>query len=86
MFANRSLTVCLFAVILQISVLHAQLRVYEGEEYSGNSVLLDNPYQYYYEADLPEGNVASLKLERGYMATLAQNSDGTGIKKAERNC
>ncbi len=81
MLASKSLTVCLFTVILQVSVLHAQVQVYEEEEYSGSSVLLDNPYQYYYESDLPAGNVASLKLERGYMATLAQNSDGTGISK-----
>lgn len=57
------------------------LTVYSGPNFTGASMTLGQ-YTYYTSAlGSLYANVSSLRLKRGYMATLAQNENGTGISK-----
>jgi hypothetical protein len=55
------------------------LQLFDGPHFTGASISL-RPHSYYTGPELRELNGASssLKLKRGYMATLAQNEDGSG--------
>jgi autotransporter-associated beta strand protein len=57
------------------------LQVFSGPHFTGASLSLNQ--HTYYRSGLGSmyGNISSFKLKRGYMATLAQNENGTGISK-----
>lgn len=67
-------------VVIPHDVNYAALTVYTDENYGGDSKALipDSTYK-----DLGEFNntVRSFKLKRGYMATLANNPDGSGFSR-----
>lgn len=58
------------------------LTVYANNSQSGTSMQLSN-YTYYKAAELGSmnDNIQSFVLKRGYMATFAENEDGTGYSK-----
>jgi hypothetical protein len=59
------------------------LEVFEDSLYAGASMELGN-YDYYRGSDLLSSmndRISSFKLKRGYMATFAENNDGTGFSK-----
>jgi autotransporter-associated beta strand protein len=58
------------------------LQVFGGPHFTGAATSL-NQYVYYEGTDLGAFNatISSFKLKRGYMATLAQNENGTGISR-----
>lgn len=58
------------------------LTLYKEAGYAGDE-LKCFPYKYYKEAELGSFNnqVSSFKLKKGYMATFAQNENGTGYSK-----
>lgn len=67
------------AVVIPHGPLSAPLTCYIGENYTGVS----QGYGLNYHIDLGamDNQISSLKLKRGYMATLAQCSDGTGYSR-----
>jgi hypothetical protein len=70
------------AVVIPHASTFAPMTVFEGRSFTGNSRSL-TPYTAYGWAELGTLNdsISSFKLKRGYMATLAQNSDGTGSSR-----
>ncbi len=52
------------------------MEVFDGENFSGDSVKLSSNVGY---GVVLQSKISSFKLKRGYTATLAQNSDGTGL-------
>ena len=58
------------------------LEAFSGSGFGGSSMKF-NQYSYYKTADLGafNDNVGSFKLKKGYMATFAENADGTGFSK-----
>jgi len=58
------------------------LQVFPGPHFTGTSSSLSQ-YVYYKGAGLGvlNANISSFKLKRGYMVTLAQNQDGTGVSQ-----
>lgn len=69
-------------VIMPHSPTFEALTLYKEAGYAGEEIKCF-PYKYYKEADLGSFNneVSSFKLKKGYMATFAQNQDGTGFSK-----
>ena len=69
-------------VIMAHSPTYEALTMYKDAGYAGDQIKCF-PYKYYKEADLGSFNneVSSFKLKKGYMATFAQNQDGTGYSK-----
>ena len=59
------------------------LEVFSGSQFTGSSMQL-GLYTYYNSANLGALNntISSFKLKRGYMATFAQQADGSGISRA----
>ena len=58
------------------------LTVYKDPAYAGDQMKCI-PYKYYKIADLGsfDNTISSFKLKKGYMATFAQNENGTGFSK-----
>ena len=69
-------------VIMPHSPTYEALTLYKDAGYAGDEIKCF-PYKYYKEAELGSFNnqVSSFKLKKGYMATFAQNQDGTGYSK-----
>jgi len=69
-------------VIMAHSPTFEALTLYKDSGYAGEELKCFS-YKYYKEADLGSFNneVSSFKLKKGYMATFAQNQDGTGYSK-----
>jgi hypothetical protein len=69
-------------VIMAHSPTFEALTLYKEAGYAGDEIKCF-PYKYYKEAELGSFNnqVSSFKLKKGYMATFAQNQDGTGYSK-----
>ena len=69
-------------VIMAHSPTYEALTLYKDAGYAGDEIKCF-PYKYYKEAELGSFNneVSSFKLKKGYMATFAQNQDGTGYSK-----
>lgn len=69
-------------VIMAHSTTYEALTLYKDAGYTGDEIKCF-PYKYYKEAELGSFNnqVSSFKLKKGYMATFAQNQDGTGYSK-----
>ena len=69
-------------VIMPHSPTYEALTLYKETGYAGDEIKCF-PYKYYKEAELGSFNneVSSFKLKKGYMATFAQNQDGTGYSK-----
>ena len=70
------------AVVIPHSPVAQPLQVFDGPHFTGASLSL-RQYVYYKGTGLGALNAAisSFKLKRGYMATLAQNENGTGLSK-----
>ncbi|MES2923567.1 MAG: LamG-like jellyroll fold domain-containing protein, partial [Verrucomicrobiota bacterium] len=70
------------AVIIPHSPTYAPLQVFSGSRFTGSSLSLQN-HTAYNDAGLGAlaNKISSFKLKRGYMATIAQNSSGTGFSK-----
>lgn len=70
------------AVVIPHAADFAPLQIFLNANFSGSSTNL-NQYTAYNSASLGQfsGSISSFKLKRGYMATLAQNEDGTGVSK-----
>ncbi len=58
------------------------LEAFSSSAFGGSSMRF-NQYSYYKTAELGafNDNIGSFKLKKGYMATFAENSDGTGFSK-----
>lgn len=54
--------------------------VYDGENYTGNSMALDIE-TYHNNLGKFDNKIRSFKLKKGYMATLANNANGTGYSR-----
>lgn len=69
-------------VIIPHTPTYEALTLFQGENYTGDEMKCI-PYKYYKEVELGSFNnqVSSFKLKKGYMATFAQNQDGTGFSK-----
>ena len=69
-------------VIMPHSPTFEAITLYKEAGYAGDEIKCF-PYKYYKEAELGSFNnqVSSFKLKKGYMATFAQNQDGTGYSK-----
>jgi hypothetical protein len=69
-------------VIIPHTPTYEALSLFKGENYTGDEMKCI-PYKYYKEVELGSFNnqVSSFKLKKGYMATFAQNQDGTGFSK-----
>jgi autotransporter-associated beta strand protein len=69
-------------IIIPQSPSFAPLQIFSGPNFTGASTNL-GLYNYYATTALGalNGNIHSFKLKRGYMATFAQNADGTGASK-----
>lgn len=69
-------------VIMPHSPTYEALTLYKDAGYAGEE-LKCFPYKYYKETELGSFNneISSFKLKKGYMATFAQNQDGTGYSK-----
>lgn len=69
-------------VIMPHSPTYEALTLYKETGYAGDEIKCF-PYKYYKEAELGSFNneVSSFKLKKGYMATFAQNQDGTGYSR-----
>ncbi|MET0355701.1 MAG: glycosyl hydrolase, partial [Cellvibrio sp.] len=70
------------AVVIPHSPNFAPLQIFTDANFSGSSLSL-NQYTAYDSTNLGEfsGSISSFKLKRGYMATVAQNANGTGVSK-----
>ena len=69
-------------VVIPHSSTFAPLQVFSGSRFTGTSLSLQN-YTTYRDAGLGvlANNISSFRLKRGYSATIAQNSTGTGISR-----
>ena len=69
-------------VIMPHSPNYEALTAYKDASFTGEEMKCI-PYRYYKIADLGSFNntISSFKLKKGYMATLAQNENGTGYSK-----
>ena len=68
-------------VVIPQSSIFQPLKVYTGQNFSGDSVTY-SLFTFNSALGIPFNNkIRSLKLKRGYMATLATNSDGTGYSR-----
>jgi hypothetical protein len=69
-------------VIMPHSPKFEALSLFKDTDFAGDEMKCI-PYKYYKEAELAGFNneVSSFKLKKGYMATFAQNEDGTGYSK-----
>ncbi len=70
------------AVVIPHAASYAPLTVWTGPLFTGSSMSL-TPYTAYSSSTLGSFNdaISSFKLKRGYMATFAQNSGGTGSSR-----
>lgn len=70
-------------VVIPHSSNYPALEVFTGTHFSGDSRSNFTLHTYYRSNDLDCFNdaISSFRLKRGYMATFAQNSDGTGVSK-----
>ncbi|WP_310560582.1 glycosyl hydrolase [Flavobacterium sp.] len=68
--------------IMAHSPIYEALTLYKDAAYTGEQMKCI-PYKYYKIADLGsfDNTVTSFKLKKGYMATFAQNENGTGFSK-----
>jgi len=71
------------AVVIPYSSSFRPLTVYSGPNFVGASAQYA-PYTYYSGSGLGamDLNIRSFRLKRGYMAVLAQNTDGSGVSKS----
>ncbi|MFO1514658.1 MAG: LamG-like jellyroll fold domain-containing protein [Verrucomicrobiota bacterium] len=69
-------------VVIPQSPTFQPLQVFSGPHFTGTAMSLSQ-YIYYRTTQLGalSGKISSFKLKRGYMATLAQNQDGTGLSR-----
>ena len=69
-------------VILPHALNYNALTVFKNTAFTGDAMGLFS-YKYYKIADLGtfDNTISSFKLKKGYMATLAQNENGTGFSK-----
>ena len=69
-------------VIMPHASNHEALTLYKDEGFAGNEMKCFS-YKYYKSADLGgfDNTISSFKLKKGYMATFAQNENGTGYSK-----
>lgn len=69
-------------IVLPQSASLQPLRVFEGPHFTGGSRTL-GPYVYYRGTQLGglKSRISSFTLKRGYMATLAQNENGSGLSR-----
>jgi hypothetical protein len=70
------------AVVIPHAPSYAPLQVFSGPSFTGSSLSLTN-FTEYNDTNLGAlaSNISSFKLERGYTATIAQYSNGTGVSK-----
>jgi hypothetical protein len=70
------------AVVIPHASSFQPLLVYAGYYYTGTSQSISQ-YTYYKTSQLGtlNNNISSFKLKRGYMATFAQNENGTGLSR-----
>ncbi|MEY4387946.1 MAG: hypothetical protein RLY20_3229, partial [Verrucomicrobiota bacterium] len=70
------------AVVIPHSSTFQPLTVYSGPHFTGTAMALSQ-YNYYKGTGLGvmNANISSFRLKRGYMATMAQTVNGTGISK-----
>jgi hypothetical protein len=70
------------AVVIPQAPSYLPLQVFSGSQFTGSSMQL-GLYTYYNSANLGALNnaISSFKLKRGYMATFAQQADGSGISR-----
>lgn len=70
------------AVVIPHAPSYSPMTVYSGKLFAGTSMAL-TPYTAYGTTQLGalNDNISSFKLKRGYMATLAQNSAGSGVSR-----
>lgn len=70
------------SIILPHTPSFQPLAVFAGPHFTGSSISL-RQYVYYRGSTLGalDGQISSFKLKRGYMATLAQNTDGAGASR-----
>jgi fibronectin type 3 domain-containing protein len=70
------------AVVIPQSPTYLPLQVFTGSQFTGSSMQL-GLYTYYNSANWGAMNntISSFKLKRGYMATFAQQADGSGISR-----
>jgi hypothetical protein len=83
--ANSNVRVVEFAmgtVVIAQPPGYQPLQVFTGSQYAGTALPL-GLYTYYNSANLGGLNnaIASFKLKRGYMATFAQQADGSGLSR-----
>jgi hypothetical protein len=83
--ANKNLRVSRYqtgTVVISQSSRYQGLTVYADANLSGASISCSN-YTYYRSTELSsmDDNIESFVLKKGYMATFAENEDGTGISK-----
>lgn len=78
----RVVQYALGTVIIPHSPGFQPLQVFSGANFLGTSLNLSQ-YTYYTDAGLGVLNntISSFRLKRGYMATFAQNANGTGVSK-----
>jgi autotransporter-associated beta strand protein len=70
-------------VVIPHSSSYTPMKVYTGPNFTGSTTSLAN-YTIYTDSNLGTtyaNNISSFKLKRGYMATVAQNSTGTGVSR-----
>ena len=69
-------------VILPHAPDYNALSIYKDDAFSGDEMKC-YPYKYYKTVDLGsfDNTISSFKLKKGYMATFAQNENGTGYSK-----
>jgi hypothetical protein len=69
-------------VIMPHSPTYEALTLYKDTDFAGDEMKCI-PYKYYKIAELGsfDNTISSFKLKKGYMATLAQNENGTGYSK-----
>lgn len=70
------------SVVVPHAAAFQPLQIFSGPHFTGNTASL-NRYVYYKGTGLGAMNAAisSFKLKRGYMATFAQNENGTGLSR-----
>ncbi len=71
---------CIFFLFLSFASL-AQLSIYDGLNQSGDVGIVNNVSTIYLGNQIPGGlndKISSINLAQGYIATLAENEDGTG--------
>ncbi|MES2570877.1 MAG: glycosyl hydrolase, partial [Verrucomicrobiota bacterium] len=70
------------AVVIPHGAGYSPMEVFEGKQFAGISRQL-KLYTYYNDTNLGplKGAISSFRLKRGYMATIAQQENGTGFSK-----